>query len=197
MGPPDTRHTVERLIGEDGAFAADIAARTEHSVSQHVYETRGGTLPRARPQPEVTELSPGDTAEGDGWSLRCAQMVHAEPQLVTLAYRIEAAGRSIVFGADTGPTPRLAELARGADVLIHMCHFFNRPDADPREAASCSGHLDAARTARDADVSRLVLTHIPPILEQDDTLTRMVEQVREVFPGEVIFGEDLLDVPFS
>lgn len=195
FGPAGTQHMIDRLIGDDGAFAADLAARTQHPVSQHVYEMRGGTLPRTRPAPRVTELRPGEAAEGDGWKLRSAAMVHAEPQLITLAYRIEAVGCAIVFGADTGPTPRLIELARDADVLIHMCHFYAKPDTDPREAASCSSHLDAVATARQARVATLVLTHIPPALERGDTLQRLLKDVQERCHCKVVLGSDLLSVP--
>ena len=79
-----------------------------------------------------------------------------QPQLTCLAYRLTTPSGTIVFGGDTAPVDRLTELARGADVLLHMCHFINGAVTDERLTNSCSGHLDAAATARDAGVKTLV-----------------------------------------
>jgi ribonuclease Z len=107
---------------------------------------------------------------GRGWTVRVAEVVHVQPQLRCLAYRLEADSGAIVFGGDSAPTAALTELAQGADVLLHMCHFVNGAIADPRLTESCSGHLDAARTARDAG---------------------------EIFKGSIVFAEDLLQVPLE
>jgi ribonuclease Z len=195
IGPEGTRQMSDRLFGDDGVFAADIAARTQHPASIEVYESRGGRGPRHRPAPIVVELSDGKSHAANGWSVTCAQVVHCEPQLTTLAYRLDTPAGSIVFGADTSPTPRLTALARGADVLIHMCHFLNRPGIDARIAQSCSGHLDAATTARDAGVARLVLVHITPEVEAPENRGRLLAEVAAIFPGPVSFGEDGTEIP--
>jgi ribonuclease BN (tRNA processing enzyme) len=105
--------------------------------------------------------------------------------------------QSIVFGGDTAPIQSLNDLADGADVLIHMCHFINGFVTDPRITGCCSGHLDAARTARDANVRTLVLTHITEQLEGPGIRERVVHEAGEIFEGNIIFGEDLLEVPLG
>jgi ribonuclease BN (tRNA processing enzyme) len=197
IGPTGTRRMVDLLFGEAGVFGPDLAARTRHPASQEVYEMRGGQLPRHRPAPQVREIADVDLVRDERWTVRAAQVVHCEPQLTTLAYRLEMAGRALTFSADTSPTPRLTELARGSDVLVHMCHFLNRPGNDPRETASCSGHLDAARTARDAGVRKLVLVHITPPLEAPDVRRQLLKEAGEIFQGDILFGEDLLDIPVT
>ena len=70
-----------------------------------------------------------------------------------------AAGGSLVYTGDTGPTPVLAELARGADLLLSEAAFLTGPDNPP------DLHLtgaQAAEVAEAAGVGVLVLTHIPP-----------------------------------
>ena len=68
-------------------------------------------------------------------------------------------GGRLVFTGDTGPTPVLADLARGADVLLSEAAFLSGTDNPP------DLHLtgaQAAEIADRADVGLLVLTHIPP-----------------------------------
>jgi ribonuclease Z len=194
VGPAGLRRMTDCLFGEDGAFAADIAARTQHPASLEVYESRGGSGTRRRPTPNVIEVGSGGRHVGAGWGVTAVDVVHCEPQLTTLAYRLDAFGRSIVFGADTAPTPRLTSLAAGADVLIHMCHFLNGPGIDPRIAGACAGHLDAATTARDAGVGKLILVHITPDVEDPRNRARLLAEAGRVFPGPIVLGEDLLEV---
>jgi len=196
-GPAPTQRMTELLFGESGVYGPDLAGRTQHPGSEFIYEKRGGTLPRRPPVPVVTEVNHGSRVETDRWSVSVAEVVHCQPQLTCLAYRLEIDGRIIVFGGDTGPTPRLVDLADGADVLLHMCHFVNGVVTDPRLTNCCSGHLDAARTAKEAGVRTLVLVHITKQVERPGTRERVLHEAAEVFDGNIIFGEDLLTVPLN
>lgn len=74
-------------------------------------------------------------------------------------FRIEYDGRSLTYTGDTGPCPRLAELAAGTDLLLSEAAFTHGEQAPP------DVHLtgrEAGELARDARAGRLVLTHIPP-----------------------------------
>ena len=128
-GPPNTDQMTQLLFGETGVFGPDLAGRTEHPGSHFIYEKRGGVLPRERPHPTVTEVADGTVVECADWCITVAEVVHCQPQLTCLAYRLEAQGHSIVFGGDTGPTAKLTELAAGggcagAHVSLHQwgCH---------------------------------------------------------------------------
>jgi ribonuclease BN (tRNA processing enzyme) len=196
-GPPPIARMTEQLFGEAGVYGPDLAARTEHPGSHFIYEMRGGQLPRQRPVPMVTEVGAGSVVEGRGWRLQTAEVVHVQPQLTCLAYRLTTEACTVVFGGDTAPTPRLTELAKGADVLLHMCHFDNQAITDNRMTDCCSGHLDAARTARDAAVQTLVLVHITEQLESPGVRERVLFEVGKIFDGHVVFGEDLLELPLG
>ena len=196
-GPPPTTAMTERLLGTEGAFEPDILARTEHPLSQFVYEMRSGQLPRVRPTPRVTEVGDGDQVSGDGWRVRVLEVVHAQPYIQCLAYRLELGGQVIVFSGDTAPNEGLVALAEGANVLIHMCHFVNKVVTDPRMTGSCSGHLDAARTAQQAGVSQLVLVHISTQVETPGVRERVVHEAAQIFGGQIFFGEDLLELPLN
>ena len=196
-GPAPLAHVAQRLFAADGAFGPDLAARTEHPGSHFIYEARGGVLPRQRPEPLVREVADGERIDTARWSVDVAEVVHVQPQLTCLAYRLTTPDTTIVFGGDTAPVARLTELAGEANVLIHMCHFINGVVTDERLTSCCSGHLDAARTAKDAGVATLVLVHITGQLESPGVRERVLHEVGEIFDGQVIFGEDLLQIPLG
>jgi len=88
-------------------------------------------------------------------------------------------GRKIVYTGDTGPSDRIAELARNADVLIHEATF----DDEMAERAKEDGHStpsEAAQIALKAGVKLLVLTHISARYIKPDIL---LEQAKKIFPN--------------
>lgn len=92
------------------------------------------------------------------------RVVHPVP---AYAIRVSAHGKTLVYSGDTGPTPKLGQFARGADVLLAEASFVERLDNPP------DLHLtgaDAARAADEADVDRLLLTHIPAWTDRDEVL---------------------------
>lgn len=196
-GPPPVTRMTDRLFSADGAFGPDLEARTRHVGSEFIYEMRGGVLPRQRPVPVVTEVTHGDKVDGKGWTVTVAEVIHVQPYLTCLAYRLDTPEKSIVFGGDTAPIDTLTELAQEADVMLHMCHMMNGVVTDPRLTECCSGHLDAARTARDANVKTLVLVHITNQMEGPGVRERILREAGEIFDGDIIFGEDLLEVPLG
>lgn len=117
------------------------------------------------------------------------------------SYLVRTGGETLVFDCGPASVRRMleagVELPRGADVLLHMCHFINGAEDDERLTGSCSGHLDAAATARDAGVGTLVLVHLTEQLETPGVRERVVNEVGEVFGGQVILGQDLLEVPLG
>lgn len=182
VGPAGTRRMTDLLFGPESAWAADLATRPPAGAWTD-------------PRPEVQEVAHGSVVEGGGWSVRVAEVEHFRPQLVALAYRIDAGGRSIVLSGDTGPSDALVELANGADVLVHMAWYLDGEPVEPETARFCSSHLDAARTAQAAGVRTLILTHVDEQIDRSDILDRMVDGAASVFDGEVIAGRDLQSIP--
>jgi ribonuclease BN (tRNA processing enzyme) len=94
----------------------------------------------------------------------------------THAIRLTAGGKSLVYTADTGPFPELAGFAERADLLLAEAGFSEDYEHPP------DMHLtgaDAGQLAADADVRRLVITHVAP---WDDPLTALATASR-VFAG--------------
>jgi ribonuclease BN (tRNA processing enzyme) len=63
------------------------------------------------------------------------------------------------------------------------------------EAPGQTGTMDAARTANQAGVRTLVLTHTGPNLCQPDSRTRAIDDITQVFPGDVAFAEEGMRLP--
>ena len=75
-GPAPLARMTEALLGPEGAFSPDLAARTEHPGSHFMYEIRGGVMPRRRPAPITAEVAHGDVVAGRGWTVQVAEVIH-------------------------------------------------------------------------------------------------------------------------
>lgn len=101
-------------------------------------------------------------------------------------------GRSVVYCTDTRPCDSAVVLSRGANVLIHESTYDATLSAEAK-ARDHSTAAEAATIARDADVERLILTHISPRYETSDVL---VSEARAVFPNtEAASDFAVFDVP--
>ena len=196
-GPPGMKQITDRLIADDGAFGLDLISRTRNQASLDVYRARGGEGERARPQPVVHELAAGDLVRNPGWSVRVVEVHHFAPHLVSLSYRVDADGRSFVYSGDTGPCRALEELARDCDVLVHMCHYLSGTAPSRTFAAFTMGHREVAELAAAARVRNLVLSHVTSQFDRPGMRERVIREVGAIFEGNVYFGEDLMEIPFT
>jgi len=190
-GPQPTAWMTERLIGQDGAFAQDWRARVGAPVSQSVHQNRGGSLPRPEPEVDADDVRAGDVVEHGAWKVTAAAARHVEPWLDSLAYRVDTDAGSIVFAGDTEPCGSVAELAKGATVLVANCWDFQATMGENGEAPGQTGTLDAAKMARDAGARKLILTHTGPALCAAGAPERAVAEIKQTFGGEVVFGSEL------
>ena len=131
---------------------------------------------------QLQELDPAGTEEVvlGKVTIKSAPTNHTEG---SLAYRLEAEGKSLVYSGDTDESDSLVELAKGADLLILEC-------ANPFKVP---GHLtpaEAGRLAARAGVPRLVLSHFYPPCDAVDVAALAAGE----FSGEIIKAEDGLKV---
>ncbi len=104
---------------------------------------------------DFTTLGPGTIEIGP---LRLT-MAHMNHPVETFGFRIEHAGKTLAYSADTGPADALVRLAAGADVLLCEASFVDGPDLPPD--LHLSARQAGERAAR-AGVGELVLTHLVP-----------------------------------
>lgn len=112
-----------------------------------------------------------------------AETVHSSD---SISYRFEHGKKSIVFTGDADYDKGLITLAERADILIADCSF---PDS-----MKVAGHLSASEcgmVAQKAGVKKLVLSHIYPADAPD---IDRVEESREVFTGDIVLAEDLMEI---
>jgi ribonuclease BN (tRNA processing enzyme) len=103
----------------------------------------------------VTEIGP--------FQVTIARMAHPVP---TFGVRLDVDGASLAYSSDTGPTPVLVELARGADVLLAEA---SDPDLPGRPTALHMCGREAGEAAAHAGVGTLLLTHLPPWADAQQT----------------------------
>lgn len=192
-GPAHTEKMTDLII--NGVFAPDLEARTELPMSQAVFVARGGTLPRARPSPVIKELRNGDVVQGEGFTVKVHSVIHAQPILDCFGYRLEAEGASFAYSGDAGPCKAMEDLARNADVMVHMCHFISGTALNAEFEKRNGGHLEIARLAQAAGVRNLVASHITEQMDVPGVRERLIREMTEVFKGNLFFGEDLMEIP--
>lgn len=193
-GPAPIARMTALLFGEDGVYGPDIRARVEHQSSLDVFRARGGVPPRRPPRPRVREVQSGEAIEGRGWKVTVGRAAHVQPQLECLAFRVDSDEGSICYSGDSGASDDLVRLARGCDVLIQMNHHFSGTEPSSSYRAACGNHEDNARTARDAEVKTLVLTHVLPEIDRPEVREAIVRRIGSVFGGRVIWGADLMQI---
>jgi ribonuclease BN (tRNA processing enzyme) len=131
---------------------------------------------------QVLELNPAepDYFAWEGLTIKSAPVNHIHG---SLAYRLEAGGRSLVYSGDTDLSDSLVELAQGADLLVLEC-------ANPFKVP---GHLtpeEAGRLAARAGVRRLLLTHFYPPCDEVDVVALAAQE----YSGEILRAEDGLKI---
>jgi ribonuclease Z len=108
------------------------------------------------------------------WRITASPGKHGVPS-IGVCMEHAASGTSVAYSADTERSDEIARLAHAADILVHEA------------SGGFSGHTsmqDAAHVARQADVGRLVLVHLPADISEDD-----LQEARQSFPA-LELGED-------
>jgi ribonuclease Z len=194
-GPPPIRQVTRSLFEQGGAFWPDLVARTENLCSVQIYWARGGVGERKKPAPEVTELAPNEVVRADGWQVTATGVSHFGPQLVSYGFRLDCPEGSFVYSGDSGPCAAMERLAQDCDVLVHMCQYLSGTELGPEFAQSCMGHLELARLAQKANVRTVVVTHVTEQIDQPGVRERLVREMAAIYRGNIVFGEDLMEVP--
>ena len=163
---------------------------TDHRVPNLAY----AILEKERPGKFYPEKAQSlGVPEGPLWSrLQNGKKVTLEDGRMIIPEQVlgpPRSGRKIVYSGDTKPCNALLALARDADLLIHEATI----DDELAERASQFGHStprQAALLAKEANVKRLILTHIGLRYDDADVLRK---QAAKIFPN-VEIAEDFMEV---
>jgi phosphoribosyl 1,2-cyclic phosphodiesterase len=110
---------------------------------------------------DVRAVIPGEPFESSGVKITGRPNPHGST--TALAFRIEEGDRSFVYASDvgypdTGPTPEMLALYKGASVLLHDCTY-TPEHQERRKNRGFSSYEDAADAAVRAKVGHLVMFH--------------------------------------
>lgn len=151
---------------------------------------------------DVTDVGPGLVHDAGDWKVYAEHVSHGHGLGMTvgewpcLGFRVEAEGKAVAISGDAVASPGLHTLARGADLLVQCCYLAG-DEIENSDLELISEHVLAPSTmagkiAEEASVGTLVLTHIRE--KPREMLLRMVEDARRDFDGEIVIGEDLLEI---
>jgi ribonuclease BN (tRNA processing enzyme) len=169
-------------LNYDPALAGARLTLAGHHRLARVLDALGAAFGRlVQPGPErLAELwlEPGRTAEVGPFAVEAAPAAHLE---TSLAFRLEAAGASLVYLGDSEATGELAGLCRGAGLVIAHCAG---SDAAPKP-----GHLSptpAGRLAAKAGAGALLISHLYRAVDPVEA----VAAARREFSGPVWAAAD-------
>jgi ribonuclease BN (tRNA processing enzyme) len=130
--------------------------------------------------------------------------------MLSYSYRVETPDKTIVFTGDTGFSPAVTKLAKGADIIVSevmnpektvggLKELAKRNDWSPAELQHAIEHMFAehmtpeqvGRMATRAGAKAVVLTHFVPGLPDDSDSAEDLAEVRKTFAGEVSAAHDL------
>jgi ribonuclease Z len=97
----------------------------------------------------------------------------------------------VVFTGDTEPCDSVVQLARGADLMFAMCWDDEDYMESHGEGVGVSGARGAAEMASRAGVSRLVLVHSQPRLDDEEAKSRAIAHAEEIYSGDVMLATEL------
>jgi phosphoribosyl 1,2-cyclic phosphodiesterase len=160
----------------------------QHQMTAPVFPVRLDELPC---QLETREVTAGDSLEFGDVTVSVAKGNHPGG---SLAYRIDYAGRSMVYATDTEHyscvDPALRALARGADVLIYDSQY--TPAEYPSKVGwGHSTYEDGVKLAREADVGKYVMFHHDP-KRTDAQVEELERRARALFADVVAAREGML-----
>ncbi len=203
-GPPGTRSMVDGLL-----TAMVPSADAGYGVQGEPWAAPGKHV-------RVVEIGDGDKVELKGLTITAAQNSHysfaagsdVDRRFKSLSLRFDLPGRKLLYTGDTGPSPAVERLAKGADLLVaEMIDVEQtlqdvtrtRPDlsADQRQelVAHLSQHhlspLQVGELAARAEAKALVITHLVPGRMEAAEQARYMNDIRLSFQGPVTIATDL------
>ena len=194
-GPKGTRRIVETLFGV--VYASDIRFRV--TEAEHV----GAPIPHPADIFRSFDVEAGVIESSPQLRVEVGPVEHGSLALEldsdewgAVGYRIEGDDRSVTIAGDAVAGRDLGRLALDVDALV-ICAYLAGDEIVREEDRFLSEHIlagapQAAQIAADAGVRQLILTHLRQ--KPTDSLEAMAREVRAIFDGTIIVGQDLVTV---
>jgi len=151
---------------------------------------------------KVSEVGQGLVCEASDWKVYAADVDHGHglglrrENWGSLAYRIESESKSIVVSGDAVKSQSLIDFSKDADTLVMCCYLSGEEiiDHDTELIAKyvLNSSREAGKIASEAGVKSIALVHIRE--KPKRLLDAMKKEIQRDFYGEIIIGEDLLEI---
>ena len=193
-GPEGTEAIVNTLLNE--VYKRDIAFRQKEA------EVSGVALADIRKIVNTKDVRRGLVLADKRIKVYCEFVDHGHglgiPQedWKCLAYRIEAKSKSVTISGDTVDCQGLDSLAKNTDALV-MCCYLSKKELMDREGVLAGDHILACspqvgKIVSKAKAKKLILTHIRE--KNDELMKDLIDEIKADYNGEIIAGEDLMDI---
>ena len=200
-GPAGTEKIVAALLEQ--VYAQDIRFRIEEKKE---IARLGGVFaeePAAIRLVTVHDVGPGLVFENEECRVTADYVLHGDFNHVPgfdwrcLGYRIAAEDKVVTISGDTVPCDGIVNLARDADLLVQCCHMpaskVNNIAMRYLSESILPTSVQAGQIAAQAQVQRMVLTHLSAGMDRD-SFPAILADIRQNYAGEVVMGEDLLEL---
>lgn len=192
-----TPWVLERDVPAEVFGPSGLQAMTDHLLAAYEEDVRVRLEGLEPANPDgykvvVHEIEPGLIYEDEKVRVTAFLVQHGSwPR--SFGYRFETPDRTVVISGDTRPSPAIAENCRGCDVLIHEVYSqagFERraPVWQHYHSSSHTSSIELGRIAAEARPGLLILYHQ---LLWGSTPAELVEEIRQVYDGEIVYGNDL------
>ncbi|MEU6847367.1 MBL fold metallo-hydrolase [Streptomyces sp. NPDC046716] len=139
----------------------------------------------------LRSFRPGERFGIGPFAVETWQLPHFVPNA---GLRLTAGGAVLAYTGDTGPSPDIIRLARGADLFLSEATYLHTVP-DPNDAPYLLTARGAGQYAARAQAGRLLLTHLWPGTDENAAL----KAAAEAYDGPVAVATtgDILDVAGS
>jgi ribonuclease BN (tRNA processing enzyme) len=179
-GFPSTTDFLRLLFDPGGAFEYERTFGARESIS-------GTDLNTNLDAPEKMII------DADGLQVKEIATHHGDAPAV--AYRIDYRSESVTFSGDmdVAALRNLETLAAGSSLLIFNCAVLDPPGSPAELYKRHTPPQKIGEAARDAHVLDLLLSHIPPAV--DDHKEEVLISIHKSYNGPVAFAADSMTVP--
>ena len=188
FGPAGTVAMTQNLTK---AFSEDIRIRED---DEH--------LPPAGVAFDAKDIVPGPVYDKNGVKVTAIEVNHGEKIKPAFGYVVEYGGRKVVLSGDTKYDERVANAAKGADLLVHEVAIIEpelsksypsyREIEDHHSSPEDAGRIFSLAKPKLAVYSHIVFATLKPV--QDVPEDALVRRTRTTYRGPLIVGHDLMSI---
>jgi ribonuclease Z len=176
-----------------------IRAMTDHVLAawREDVEIRTKGMEKKWPlRVEAHEIEPGVVYRDDKVTVTAVPIRHGAWKHA-YGYAFQTPDRTIVISGDTSPSPELVAACNRCDVLVHETYasitvapMRNWPEYRQKYHTSTR---ELGELAKQAQPGLLILYHVSRRAPDVDLIPEQLylDEIREVYPGKVVFGHDL------